>query len=104
MLQDKKLEFQRQLEDYLEEQSVYDIFEDMMKSLIINRPKDPLGYLVKKLTTPESKHGGYSSMQLSASLSWDHQEARGRRLPSLWESIFRKRVRTHSCASLWVTS
>ena len=42
MLQDKKLDFQRQLEDYVEEQKIYDIFEDMMKSLIMHRPKDPL--------------------------------------------------------------
>jgi hypothetical protein len=55
MMQDKKLDFQKQLEEYLESQKVYDIFEDMMKALIMNRPKDPLSYLVKKLTTPESK-------------------------------------------------
>jgi hypothetical protein len=55
MMQDKKLEFQKQLEEYLEEQKVYDIFEDLMKALIQNRPKDPLSYLVKKLTTNESK-------------------------------------------------
>ena len=36
MLKDKKLDFQRQLEDYLEEQQVYDIFDDMMKNLIIH--------------------------------------------------------------------
>ena len=53
-MQDKKLEFQKQLEDYLEEQKVYDIFQDMMKNLIQHRPKDPLNFLVKKLTTPES--------------------------------------------------
>lgn len=33
-MQDKKLDFQKQLEDYLEEQKVYDIFQDMMKNLI----------------------------------------------------------------------
>jgi hypothetical protein len=55
MMQDKKLEFQKQLEEYLEEQKVYDIFEEMMKALIENRPKDPLGFLVKKLATPDSK-------------------------------------------------
>ena len=33
-MQDKKLEFQKQLEEYLEEQKVYDIFEEMMKTLI----------------------------------------------------------------------
>jgi hypothetical protein len=56
MMQDKKLYFQKQLEEYLEEQKVYDIFEDMMKALIQTRPKDPLSFLVKKLTTPESKN------------------------------------------------
>ena len=54
-MQDKKLGFQKQLEEYLEEQKVYDIFEEMMKALILNRPKDPLNFLVKKLTTSESK-------------------------------------------------
>jgi hypothetical protein len=55
MLQDKKLQFQRQLEEYLEDQKVYDIFEDMMKGLIVSRPKDPLKFLVSRLTSPESK-------------------------------------------------
>ena len=54
MMGDKKLEFQRQLEDYLEEQKVYDIFENMMKGLIMHKPKDPLQFLVKRLTSPES--------------------------------------------------
>jgi hypothetical protein len=53
MLKDKKLEYQKQLEEYLEEQNVYDIFEDMMKSLILTLPKDPVNFLVKKLTSPE---------------------------------------------------
>ncbi len=56
MMQDKKLDFQRQLEEYLEDQKVYDIFEEMMKNLIQHRPKDPLNFLVKKLTAPESKN------------------------------------------------
>ena len=56
MMGDKKLDFQRQLEEYLEEQKVYDIFESMMKGLIMHKPKDPLQFLVKKLTSPESKY------------------------------------------------
>ena len=39
----------------MEDQKVYDIFEDMMKGLIMSRPKDPLQFLVKRLTAPESK-------------------------------------------------
>ena len=55
MLQDKKLEFQKQLEEYLEEQKVYEVFEDMMKSLIVNKPKDPIDFLLKKLNSPDMK-------------------------------------------------
>ena len=72
MLQDKKLEFQKQLEEYLEDQKVYDIFEDMMKSLIMTRPKDPLAYLVKKLTTPESKYK-HSVIEVPYSKTTDHR-------------------------------
>lgn len=55
MLKDKKLDFQKQLEEYAEDQGLYDIFEDMMKSLITSRPKDPIGHLLKQLSSPESK-------------------------------------------------
>jgi len=54
MLADKKLSFQEELEEYLEYQKVYDIFEDMMKNLIISQPKNPIEFLVNKLSSPES--------------------------------------------------
>jgi len=68
MLQDKKLQFQRQLEEYLEDQKVYDIFEDMMKGLIVSRPKDPLKFLVSRLTSPESRSPSISSSPLGKRL------------------------------------
>ena len=55
MLKDKKLEYQRELEEYLEDQKVYDIFEDMMKSLIMQKPEDPVKFLLDKLTSPVGK-------------------------------------------------
>ncbi len=55
MLKDKKLEYQKQLEEYLEENKVYDIFEDMMKALIIAKPENPIPFLLKKLTSTEIK-------------------------------------------------
>jgi len=54
-LADKKLSFQEELEEYLEYQKVYDIFEDMMKNLIISQPKNPIEFLVNKLSSPEIK-------------------------------------------------
>jgi adenylate kinase len=56
MLKEKKLDYQKTLEEYLEENKVYDIFEDMMKDLIVNRPKDPIEFLINKMTSPESKY------------------------------------------------
>ncbi len=55
MLKDQKLEYQKDLEDYIEEHKVYEVFEDMMKSLIMHRPKDPIQYLLGKMQSPESK-------------------------------------------------
>jgi len=39
----------------LEENHVYEIFEDLMKQLIIARPKDPIEFMIKKISTPECK-------------------------------------------------
>ena len=82
MLKDKKIEYQRQLEEYLEDQKVYDIFEDMMKALIIHKPKDPITYLIKKLTTPESKFLSLVTSQARESSSLDLLAVRGRKLLS----------------------
>lgn len=46
MLKDKKLEYQRSLEEYCEEQKLYEIFEQMMKSLITNMPADPIEHMI----------------------------------------------------------
>ena len=43
------------LEDYLEQKKLYELFEGMMKSLIVNKPADPVDFLIKKLQQPESK-------------------------------------------------
>ena len=56
MLKEKKIDFQRGCEEYIEEQGLYEIFEDMMRSLIVNRPADPIQHLVEKLERPERKY------------------------------------------------
>ena len=55
MLKEKKLEFQQELEDTIEEHKIYELFEGMMKSLIINKPADPIDYLIKSLEKNERK-------------------------------------------------
>ena len=43
------------IENYLEEHNVYDIFEGLMKSLIKEKPEDPIKHLIEKLEVEERK-------------------------------------------------
>ncbi len=49
----KKNDNQKDIERYLEEKSVYFLFEELLQSLIINQPKVPLDFLYEKLSQPE---------------------------------------------------
>jgi adenylate kinase len=51
----KKLDFQQTLEQYLEEEKIHDIFGDMMKALVKERPENPIEFLIEKLKQPERK-------------------------------------------------
>lgn len=55
MLKDTKLEYQRGLEEYIEQQKLYELFEGMMKGLIMNKPKDPVEFLISSLKSQDSK-------------------------------------------------
>lgn len=48
-----KLLFQKDVEKYLESKGVYDIFEDLLKSVLIAKPNDPIDYMIQKLNEPE---------------------------------------------------
>ncbi len=53
MLKSQKLEYQQQVEKYMEEHQIYDIFEELMKGLLKEKPADPLQFMVSKLENPE---------------------------------------------------
>jgi adenylate kinase len=55
MLKEEKLTYQEELEQYMEENDVYDVFETMMKNLIIDQPADPVPFLLDVLQAPEIK-------------------------------------------------
>ena len=55
MLKEEKLQFQLSCEEYIEKEKLYEMFEDMMKQLIVHRPEDPVQFLIDKLQKPESK-------------------------------------------------
>ena len=50
MQEKDKLKFQQTLESYMEQEKLHDIFEDMMKALIKDRPKNPVEFLIDRLT------------------------------------------------------
>lgn len=54
-IKEQKMSIQKDLETYLEEEKIHDIFQDMMMALIKDKPKDPIKFLVEKLKKPESK-------------------------------------------------
>lgn len=51
-----KLEYQHKVEKYLSETHVYDLFEDLLKNIIIKQPDDPIAYMIDKLAEPPSIH------------------------------------------------
>lgn len=55
MLSEEKLAYQNDLESYMEENEVYEIFETMMKTLIISQPEDPVPHLLEVLQKPQIK-------------------------------------------------
>jgi hypothetical protein len=42
----QKLEYQNRIESYLAKEHVYDLFEDLLKQLVVKQPDDPLSFLI----------------------------------------------------------
>ena len=55
MLKEEKLAYQKELEEYMEENKVYEIFEGMMISLMTSTPKEPIPFLLDALDNEEKK-------------------------------------------------
>jgi adenylate kinase len=55
MDRNEKLQYQQSIENYFEDKKVYDLLEKYFKDLIVNKPKDPLDYLIKRVKMPDSK-------------------------------------------------
>jgi adenylate kinase len=55
MNREEKLQYQEEIESYFEENRVYDIFEKLLKELVIFKPKDPIDYLIDRLKKPDTK-------------------------------------------------
>lgn len=49
----QKLEYQHKIEKYFEDHKVYDIFENLLKLLVREKPEDPVSFIISKLENPE---------------------------------------------------
>ena len=61
----EKLEYEKGVEQYLDDNKIYDLFEKLFKELIINKPEDPINYLIERLKLKEVKRifiTGYSGI------------------------------------------
>ena len=59
----EKLEYEKGIEQYFDDHKVYDLFEKLFKELIINKPENPIDYLIERLKRQEVKRifiTGYS--------------------------------------------
>ena len=50
----QKLEYQTRIENYLNKEHIYDLFEDLLKQLVVKQPSDPISFLIDKLSIPQS--------------------------------------------------
>ena len=45
----QKFDYMQSIENYLEENQVYELFEDLLKEIVVARPERPLDFLMEKL-------------------------------------------------------
>jgi adenylate kinase len=54
MDKDEKVDYEQSIEQYIENNKLPDLFDKLMKQLIISQPDDPLSFLIDHLTTKRS--------------------------------------------------
>ena len=45
----EKLQYEQGIEQYFDQNKVYDLFEKLFKDLVINKPENPIDYLIESL-------------------------------------------------------
>jgi len=49
----QRFEFSNSIDAYLEQNQVYELFESLLKEVVMNRPENPLDFLISKLQKPK---------------------------------------------------
>jgi len=55
MNRDEKLQYQEEIESYFQNKKVYDLFEKLLKELVIYKPQHPIDYLIDRLKKKDTK-------------------------------------------------
>lgn len=50
-----KHDYMQQIEQFLEENQVYELFEDLLKQLVVARPDKPLDFIIEALNSNKRK-------------------------------------------------
>ena len=56
----QKHDYMNQIEEYLEVNQVYELFEDLLKQLVVKRPEKPLEFIMQALQNTKRKQGNIS--------------------------------------------
>ncbi len=51
----QKHDYMNQIEEFLEVNQVYELFEDLLKQLVVAKPENPLDFIIQTLSHPKSK-------------------------------------------------
>ena len=51
----QKFDYMENIENYLEQKQVYELFEDLLKQLVVHKPANPLDFITEKLKSQASK-------------------------------------------------
>ncbi len=71
----EKLEFQQSIENYFEREKVYDLFDKLLRELVVNKPKNPIDYLIQRIKKADTKrifitgYPGTNRKEISLSLA-----------------------------------
>lgn len=52
----EKTKYLESLHNYLEHHKVYSIFGDLMESLMMSTPEEPIDFLLEKLSNPQGRN------------------------------------------------
>ena len=51
----QKHDYMNQIEEFLETNQVYELFEDLLKQLVVAKPENPLDFIINSLSNQKGK-------------------------------------------------